>query len=167
MDHRYRWFTFLAAAAACLLVASSIDAVAPEIRDGGKFFSTAALKKADGVIREIYRQHGRDVLIETFATVPTADLEKVKAMDAPKRDAYLLQWAKDRSTERVVNGVYVLICKDPLHLEVGVIEKQPHQFAPGTSEAVKTLLRKEINDGRFDEGLEQALRLIETKLAKK
>jgi hypothetical protein len=169
MDQRFRWALVLAATGGCLFLAGSSGAVfvAPEIRDDGKFFSAAAVKKADEVIRDIYRHHDRDVLIETIAAVPTADLEKVKAMDASQRAAYFLKWAKERSTERVVNGVYILLCKEPKHLLVGVDEKQPHKFAPGTREGIEKVLVMEFREGRFDEGLDQALRLIEEKLAKK
>jgi hypothetical protein len=166
MTKRYRWAAFLAATVGCLLVAGSTGAIAPEVRDDGKFFNPAALKKADEVIREIYRHHDRDVLVETFASLPGADREKLKAMDAAKRGAFFLQWAKDRAKDRVVNGVYVLICREPRHLLVGVHETQPHKFAAGTSDAIENLLRKEFKDGKFDEGLEQALKLIEEKLSK-
>jgi TPM domain len=169
MAPRFHWAFFLATTCGCLCLAGSTAAVsvAPEIRDDGKFFSAAAVKKADEVIRNIYRHHDRDVLIETIATVPPADLESVKAMDASQRASYFLKWAKERSTERVVNGVYILLCKEPRHLLAGVDEKQPHKFAPGTREGIEKVLVKEFREGRFDEGLEQALRFIEEKLAKK
>jgi hypothetical protein len=167
MNYRNRWLRFAAAAVGCLVVAMSVDAVAPEIRDDAKMFSPAAVKKADTMIREIYRQHDRDVLIETFSSIPMADAEKVKAMDVVKRDAYFLQWAKDRVRDRLVNGIYVLICKEPHHLEVGVVEKQPHKFSPGTSDAIKSVLRKELKEGRYDEGLAQAMNVIESELVKK
>ena len=91
-------------------------AVAPEIRDDAKMFSPAALKKADEGIRKIYVDHDRDVLIETFASVPADDLEKVKAMDKTEKTEYFTRWAKARVTQRGVNGVYVLICKEPKFL---------------------------------------------------
>jgi hypothetical protein len=167
MNSRNRWLRFAAAAVGCLVVAMSVDAVTPEIRDDAKLFSPAAVKKADSIIREIYRQHDRDVLIETFAGVPVADVERFKAMDTSKREGYFLQWAKDRASDRLVNGVYVLICKEPHYLEVGVVEKQPHRFPPGTRDAIKTILRKELKEGRYDEGLAEALKVIESELGKK
>jgi TPM domain len=169
MHPRFRWTFFLATICGCLFLTGSSGAVfvAPEIRDDGKFFSAAAVKKANEVIRDIYRHHDHDVLIETIATVPPADLAYVKAMDATQRAAYFLKWAKERSTERAVNGVYILLCKEPRHLLVGVDEKQPHKFAPGTREGIEKMLVKEFREGRFDEGLEQALRFIEEQLAKK
>src|SRR2546430_858559 len=60
-------------AAVWALLAGAALAVAPEVRDQGKFFSPEALKKADEQIREIYRKYGQDVLVETFNTVPGED----------------------------------------------------------------------------------------------
>jgi TPM domain len=155
------------AMAGILLAASALGAVAPEIRDDAKVFSPAALKRADDRIRDIYRNYQRDVLIETFAAAPAADLEKVKAMDTEKRREYFLKWAQERAKDRVVNGIYVLICKEPQYLLVGVPEKEPHRFAVGTREAIENALRKEFKDNRFDEGLEQALHVVEERLTKK
>src|SRR5579862_5030981 len=151
MGHRYRWAILVAATVGCHALVDAVAVVAPEIRDDGKFFSAAAVKKGDEIIREIYRQHDRDVVIETFATVPAADVEQVKSLDAAQRAAYFLQRAKDRAKERVVNGVYILICKDPRHLTVGVSEKEPHKFPPGSRDAIETTLVKEFKEGRFDE----------------
>jgi uncharacterized membrane protein YgcG len=169
MNRRLLWLLLLAIFFECLFLFGFSEAVfvAPEIRDDGKFFSPAAVKKADETICDIYRRHDRDVLIETIASVPAADLEYVKAMDASQRAGYFLKWAKERSAARVVNGAYILLCKEPRHLLVGVDEKQPHKFPTGTREAIEKTLMTEFREGRFDQGLEQALKLIEERLAKK
>ena len=106
------------------------------------------------------------MLVETYASLPGADVEKLKAMDAAKRGAFFLQWAKDRARDRVVNGVYVLICKEPAPPPGGRHREPTEKIAPGTNDAIENLLRKEFKDGKFDEGLEQALKLIEEKLKK-
>ena len=139
MVHRCYGMALLAMAANCLVLADCRtechsflhDDVAPEIRDDANFFSPAAVQKADQRIREIYRRHDRDVLIETFPTVPAADSDKVKAMDEKQRNAYFLGWAKSRFKERVVNGAYILICKEPLQFEVGVEEARAPQVRQG------------------------------------
>ena len=166
MRHTYRWLILLAATATSLMLINRSMAVAPEIRDEGKFFSAAALKSADERIREIYRKHGRDVLIETHATVPTADQEKVKGMDAAQRKGYFSQWAMNRTKARVVNGVYVLICKDPQYLYVDIHEKEPpFKFGPDSWKLVEEALRLEFKATRFDEGLDKALKVVEDRLA--
>jgi hypothetical protein len=156
----------LVALASCSLLAAGAELVAPEIRDDGKFFSAEAVKKANERIAEISRKYDRDVLIETFATVPAGDIDKVKTMDDKERTTYFLGWAKRRAHERVVNGVYILICKEPRNLRVGVVEREPHKFPPDTRAAIEKVLMKEFADMHFDEGLDQAVRVVEERLAK-
>jgi uncharacterized membrane protein YgcG len=146
--------------------AAAPAAVAPEIQDGGKFFSPAAVKKANERLAAIYRKYDRDILIETFASVPEGDADKLKAADKAERAEYFLSWAKDRVAQRAVNGVYVLICKEPRYLRVGVVEKQPHLFPGGFRDAVEEALMKEFRESHFDEGLEKTIQLVEEKLAK-
>jgi hypothetical protein len=165
MTHRNRWAS-LATASSLLLVAQAL-AVAPEIRDEGKLFSAEAIKKADEHIAEINRKYDRDLLIETFASAPAADVEKVKAMEPKERDEYFTTWAKDRAQKRVVRGVYVMICKEPHILRVGVVEPQPHKFPAGTQAAIDEALKKELKDGHFDGVLEKALKIVEDRLAPK
>ncbi len=164
MSHR-RLCPALLAVSLALVLAGSADAVAPEVRDDGKFFSADALKKADERIRDIYKKYDRDVLIETFASVPAADLEKVKAMDAKERGDYFLAWAKDRVQKRAVNGVYILICKEPRYLRVGIVERDPHKFPAGTAAQIDKVMVKHFAEMHFDEGLDAALTFIEEKLA--
>jgi uncharacterized membrane protein YgcG len=166
MTRLHRWTVLLAIAGSCLLLAAQAVAVAPEIRDQAKLFSSEGIKKADERLAEIYRKHDRDLLIETFATVPADDVEKVKAMDAKERGEYSLTWAKERAQRRAVNGVYVLICKEPRILRVGITEKTPHKFPEGTQAQIENALKKELTDGHFDQALEQALKIVEERLAK-
>jgi hypothetical protein len=163
MTYLYRWS---AVPAVGLLLAAHAVAVAPEVRDEGKFFSAEAIKKADERAAEIYRKYDRDVLIETYATVPAADVEKVKGMDAKERSQYSLSWAKERAQRRAVNGVYILICKEPRILRVGVEERGPRKFPDGTQAEIDKVLKKELTDGHFDQVLEQALRIVEERLGK-
>jgi hypothetical protein len=150
----------------CLWLTATATAVAPEIRDHGKFFSAEAIKKADERIAEISRKYDRDLLIETFASVPEGDVDKVKAMDAKERSQYFVAWAKDRAHKRAVNGVYVLVCKEPRYLQVGVDEREPHKFPQGTRAAVEEAVKKEFKEGRFDAGLDEAIKVVEERLAK-
>jgi hypothetical protein len=165
MKHHHLLAAAVLAVAGFGLLANHVLAVAPEIRDDGKFFSAEAIKKADERIAAISRKYDRDVLIETFASVPDADKEKVKAMDAKERADYSLAWAKERAHKRVVNGVYILICKEPHILRIGVDEREPHKFPAGTQAAIDKELVKELKEGHFDEGLDQVLKIVEDRLA--
>ena len=146
-------------------------AVAPEIKDEGKFFSADAVKKANKQIREIARKYDRDLLIETFAAVPGDQTERLKAMSREERDKFFLNWAQDRAEAAVVHGVYVLICKDPSHLEV--VGRTPSskrmrvrsELDKQAFEKLRDLLLKDFRDKHYDEGLQAAVNFVEEKLA--
>jgi hypothetical protein len=148
------------------LLAGAALAVAPEVRDQGKFFSPEALKKADEQIREIYRKHGQDVLIETFNTVPGEDVEKLKAMDNRGRREFFLKYAKERTKERVVNGIYVIITREPRHLLVGITGRGEKVFSREFRDRAEEGMIAEFAKGRFDDGLQALVRLTEQQLSK-
>jgi hypothetical protein len=150
-----------------MLLAGTAVAVAPEIRDQGKFFSPEAIKKADDQIREIYRKHNLDLLIEAYNTMPGVDAEKFKAMDATGRNEFLMKWLNERSKERVVNGLYIFITKEPRHLMVGRVGRGESAFSGELRRKVYDAIVEEFRRGRFDEGLQAAVRLVEQQLSKK
>jgi hypothetical protein len=143
-----------------------LGAVAPEIKDDGKFFSAEAIKKANEQIREICRKFDKDLLIETYPTPPAGDLDKVKNLSREERTKYFRKWAEERVKERVVNGVYVLICKDPTFLYVDVTSKAQAVFSVKNGLKVRDLLVAAFSEKRFDEGLAEAVRFVQEKLEK-
>src|SRR5690349_714442 len=82
MSRRGRWAVPPLVYAVLLAGAGRAAAVAPEGKDEGKFFSADAIKKANEQIHELTRKTGKDLLIETYATVPTDQVEKVKSCRA-------------------------------------------------------------------------------------
>src|SRR5947209_14362260 len=111
-----------------LTAAFRVGAVAPEIRDEAKFFSPEAVKKANEQIREIFAKHGKDLLIETFPSVPADELDKVKAMDAKAKAEYFSKQSIDRARQRVVNGIYILVVREPKYLYVEITPEGREDF---------------------------------------
>jgi hypothetical protein len=149
-----------------LLLAAVAQAVAPEIRDDGKFFSAAALKKANELIAEMSRKHNVDFLVETYATVPADQVERVRFMDSGERGEFFKKWAMDRSKTRVVNGVYALICKEPEHFIVGITGTGVKAFPAGNRAKLEEAMRREFAEKRFDEGLFAGIRFAQDRLGK-
>jgi uncharacterized membrane protein YgcG len=161
--------TALVQAAAWGLLAGAALAVAPEVRDQGKFFSPEALKKADEQIREIYRKYGQDVLVETFNSLPGEDVEKLKALDNKARGEHYAKWAKERVKEKVVNGIYVLITREPRYLYAEVYyagASERRLFPMDFYNKVREAMFPEFGRGRFDDGLQALVRLAEQQLSK-
>jgi uncharacterized protein len=134
----------------------------PPVKDEGKFFSPEALEKANKKIRQLYTDFGCDVVVETVPAIP-ADLEaKYKELG---RDKFFLEWARKRAGELGVNGVYILVCKSPGRVEVGISGPTgKRRFAGGDRERIVNKMLGPFRDKKFDEGLTAALDFIETTL---
>jgi uncharacterized membrane protein YgcG len=148
-----------------LALAGSAGAVAPEIRDDGKFFSAEAIKKANEEIRDIARKYGKDLLIETFPTVPENQAAKVKAMPREEREAFFRKWAERRADEAVVNGVYILVCREPAHVRVEVTARARSVFGAEAKDKLIQLLIAKFRAKQFDEGLAEAVKFVRERLA--
>ncbi len=168
MSRRRLVRTLVILGAACLLLVGTALAVAPEIRDEGKFFSPEALKKANEQIREIYRKYGQDVLVETYKTLPGEDVEKIKAMDNKERGEFFAKWARNRVKDRVVNGLYVVITREPryLYADVDYSEGAGRKLLPKNFyNKVREVMFPEFGKGRFDDGLQALVRVVEQHLS--
>jgi hypothetical protein len=141
-----------------------VVAVAPEIKDEGKFFSADAVKKADAAVRELYGKYDKDLLIETVASVPAADVEKVKKMDAKERAKYFLKWARERAKARAANGVYVLVSKQPPRVETFITRKARSTFDAKFRKKLAGAMIEQFKDKHFDEGLAAAVKVFKEHL---
>ena len=149
----------------CLLLLSIIaPAVLADggVKDDGKFFSTSAVDTANKELTRTYREFGKELVIETFATVPDdrgANLDSLKS-DVKARNEFFRKWSVQRAEDRMVNGVYVLICRTPSHLEVraGEETKKRGEFTQSDQDALKLILLTSLKEKSDDDGLQKAVR---------
>ncbi len=109
-----RWARSLAVLVVGLAVCGLVQAAPPEVKDDAGFFTPAAVSQANTNIQNIKRLYKKDLHLETFPEVP-AELAEALAKDKKKT---LTDWAASQAVKNKVSGIYVLICKDPPHLEV-------------------------------------------------
>ena len=99
-------------------------AVTPKVNDEGKFFSPEAVEKANQKIREIYKDLNKELLIETVPAVPADMQARLKDMQAKSKDGknqFFSDWVNKRAKDAVVKeGICILLCKDPPHLQIEV-----------------------------------------------
>ncbi len=148
-----------------LLLVPSVAAVAPEIKDEAKFFSAEAVKQANKQIRDLARKYGKDLLVETLPAVPTDQAAKVKAMSTEEREKFFHNWAADRAEAAVVNGVYILVVKDPPHLEIEITAKARSSFTKEQFDKLRGALLGRFRNKQFDEGLQEAIQTVGERLA--
>jgi hypothetical protein len=146
--------------------AAAAVAVAPEVRDHGKFFGPEAVKKADDQIREIYRKHNLDLMIEAFAALPPERAEKARELEGKARDEFFTEWAKERAEARVVNGISILICREPKILRVGRVGRGEKAFTAAFRTKLYDAIRTDLGASRFDDVLRKAVKMVEEHLAK-
>jgi hypothetical protein len=147
------------------MASGPVRAVAPQIKDEAKFFSPEAVKKANEDIRDMMRKFGRDLLVETVPTVPADLVVKVKEMSNEERWKYFYNWARERAEASVVNGVYILVCRQPSHLQVFISPKAREIFDAGTRDRLRDALLAEFREKRFDQGLQAAIKVVQDRLA--
>lgn len=160
-----RCTSLLLAGSFILAVSSQAWAIAPQVKDAAKFFKDETIRKVDRAVRDIYRTYDRDVLIETVTAVPEDQLARVKAMNAEDREKFFSNWATDRAEEQVVRGIYILICKDPRHLEIRVTGRGRSAFNEAEYRNLKEILLKAFRANRYDEGLQEAVEYCKARFA--
>ncbi|HMF16479.1 MAG TPA: TPM domain-containing protein, partial [Gemmataceae bacterium] len=117
---RNTWWALLPAVlVAGLLCAGSAQARVYQVDDEADLIkSPETVQKINQLIKEINQRFGKEVLIEIMPTVPAADIAKVKAMDEEARRTYFSERAKRRAKEKKIDGVYILINKNPRALQI-------------------------------------------------
>src|SRR4051794_8109319 len=102
----------LALATLVLLGLTVVPAVAatPTVRDEAGLFSADAIKRAERTMERIEREAKRDVVVETYNTLPGKGEELSREQ--------VFEWARERARELRVQGIYILICKKPSKFQV-------------------------------------------------
>src|SRR4051812_31067271 len=80
------------------------------IVDEGQFFSADTIAKADQQIADIKRQFGKDLRVETYPQIPP---DLAGQYSADRKDAFYVQWAQRQGRQANVDGVIVLITREP------------------------------------------------------
>src|SRR5690348_3712705 len=147
-----------------LLGTGPVQAVAPTIHDGGEFFSADAVKKANEQIRELYRKYERDLLIETYKTLPAADAEKLKGMSPQEREKFYEKWAKERHEALAVHGIYILVTRQPSFLQIEVTPRFRSVVDDQALGRLRNMLLNDFREKQYDAALDEAVKFLRLKL---
>ena len=136
------------------------------VKDDAKLFSAAAIKDADATLAELFKGQ-IDVMIETYATGPADKQEALKSASAEKRAALFREWTHFRMTKQDVTGFGILICSDPKFLYADISPDAVKLFPEKFELKVRDAILKGMKDGKPDEGLKAAVKLIVENKGKK
>src|SRR5262245_51316480 len=103
-----------------LLSLGRAQAAVVDVRDEAHFFSADAVAQANETIKEIKQRYKKDLLIETVRHVPEDKKDEANSSDEKVKGRFFANWAIQRARSEGVNGIYVLITREPGHVEVAV-----------------------------------------------
>jgi hypothetical protein len=154
------WLLFFLAGT-CLLGLPHVLYAAETVHDGAHLFGPDAIADAEKRIEEIVEKFhfNHAIVIETFPAMPAESGGQQKtAPTAAERKRSVTQWVAERVTATGVEGVYILICKDPEFVQVEVLESaKKHGFSQWNGDRLQRKLQDAFKKDRYDSGLETAV----------
>ena len=154
--HQARTFWIGLLAVVVVLVSISMtQATGAGIQDAAGFFSKDAIATAEQQVAAIHKKSGKDLRVETYASIPP---DRADQYTSEKRNEFFSTWAYQRAKAIGLDGVIVLICKDPAFFQVEVGERTKHQaFTLANRDHMRDLLATAFKQRHFDDGLLQAV----------
>ncbi len=151
MRHPISWLPLTFAASVALFL--TLAPAQADIRDEAGLFSEQSERQVAERIQRIRQQHGKDVEVETVASLP--------GVPAPgdAREEFMATEVARRGKEAGVNGVYILVSRNPSTFYVGVDPQlQGGAFTTRDRGRVRDLLAERFKAQDFDGGILAAMR---------
>lgn len=160
MTYHVRWRIIPALLSVCFLSAST-SASAAGVRDEAGFFRKKVLEKADDEIAIIKQKYHKDLIIETFKAMPADIKARYSEKDAKAHQEAFVEWTRERARALRVNGICVLICREPPHVEVGVgAETSKSAFTVADRDELRKKLVDKFRVKQYDDGLLEAVAFV-------
>jgi uncharacterized protein len=134
-----------------------------DVSDEGKFFSPEGEKKANQTIAQFKSKYNKDIVVETFPSIP----EDKKSQYSPdKKNEFFNNWLRERAQALKVDGIYILITRDPAHLQVGIGSQTARLgFTRQDRDKVRDVLVDRFKKKEYDQGLNDAVSMISNRFA--
>jgi hypothetical protein len=128
-------------------------------KDEAKFFSDG-WKKVQPAAEKLLKEKGIDLLVEAYTVAPKMDAAKLKAMTPEERDKVFTEFARERCKAEKINGVYIVVNKNPGYVRVEMAGPAASTFPAGFGSLLAKTLIYEFKDKKYDGGLEEAIEMI-------
>ncbi|OYW76960.1 MAG: hypothetical protein B7Z37_06485 [Verrucomicrobia bacterium 12-59-8] len=153
---------FLPVLAATLLLGTvGARAAAGGIQDDGAFFSEFAKVNATGTISDVATRLHKDIAVQTFAVVPDDMKSVVLQSDKAATNRGFSQWAEQLARSKKVNGVFIMLVKQPAHLQVVVgTDTQRQAFTLADRTALVQRMLEQLRHQKNDDALIDAVNFI-------
>lgn len=133
------------------------SAVPHTVLDTAQLFSDAAREEANRRLAEIKSRTGKDLVIETLSEL------KGVPEDKQERSRFFEKVVQERASNFGVEGVYVLICRKPGYVQVGVGEATRREgwFSNAQRKELRDILLKNLKEKKYDEALREGVNYVQ------
>lgn len=133
------------------------------VDDEAGLFRPGFLKLADEVIDDIHARANKDLMIETFDTIPDEMQDAAKQQD---KQAFYDHWVTTDARKLGVNGVFILVTKVPPHIQIGVgLETRNKAFTFKDRDELLDRMTENFHNRQFDKGLMDAVNFVRQRMA--
>jgi len=148
-----------------LCVASVAHAEVDGIRDNGAFFSARAKTEALSGIDDIGKRFRKDLVYETYSAIPQDLKQGVDLADKAAMGRFYEEWALKQAKQQRVNGIYILLVKEPPHLQILVgNDTQKRAFSLKDRDELRSLMLPKLHNKQYDEALLESVRFVSATL---
>src|SRR5262245_15640435 len=91
-----------------------------EVHDHARLFSAEKVTQANSMIKDIEQKYHRQIAVETFDSLPPEKANAIAGKNKTERNRTFRDWAHERVKATGARGVFILITKNPGHVEIVV-----------------------------------------------
>jgi hypothetical protein len=131
-----------------------------EKNDPARLFSGDAIQRAAATIETDREQYGPELRIQTYRAIPWNKKlwSPVSKMDEAARERFFTRWAEDSARAGSLNGVFILICQEPLAVRVVVQIRGPSPpITQQDGDVLQAQLLERLKEKKNDEALAHAV----------
>jgi uncharacterized protein len=151
----------MTAAVLSLSTISSAYAAAAGIMDEAEFFSKSAKEEASKLIESAAKEFKKDLCIESLKELPKEIKGAVNPQNKAAADRMYEQFTIKQATKRKVNGVYILLVREPAHMHVVVgNETLRRVFTLKDKDALVDMMLGHLRKKEFDDALLKGTRFV-------
>jgi V8-like Glu-specific endopeptidase len=129
----------------------------PVSTDAAKLFSEPVWKQLGTTVAALHKEKKTDLAVETVLTPPGQTVEAVRKMSGTERLSYFREVAIARMKGLQIDGVYVLICKDPGFVYIEVTSEAKAAFPEDFRKTLQDAILAQFKEKKFDDGLKQII----------
>ncbi|HEX2973077.1 MAG TPA: TPM domain-containing protein [Tepidisphaeraceae bacterium] len=144
-----------------ILLLSALNAWA-DVRDPTGLFSPQTIQQANATIQKIRQQTGKDVVVEVFPEIPS---DFRGNYNPAQKATFFNTWMQSRARQLGVNGIYILINRNPSNLDVGVgAETARRAFTLADRNQLASTMLGSFRNKQYDQGLQAGLNFVQQRM---